>query len=152
MLSNYGKSCSVYTSCTQNFHALQFNPTLLELTTLPLPTMSLSVRPAFPYLVDFSKFCGFTPSRVQKSLKGFVAPLHTRYLPPFPMDINYAFKSDNQPDKFENIGFNKWKARGHLPLKCIDRRPLWDLVISFACILNLQKTNIGSFSFLKASS
>jgi hypothetical protein len=42
-------------------------PELLELASLPLPTMTLSVRPAFPYLVESSKFRGFTHSRVQKS-------------------------------------------------------------------------------------
>jgi hypothetical protein len=96
-------------------------------------------RPAFPYLVESSKFRGFTHSRVQKSLKAFFAPLHPRHLPPFPMHINYAFTSDNPPDRFENIGFNKRKARGHLPLKRINRRILWDLIIFFASILNLQK-------------
>jgi hypothetical protein len=152
VLSNYGNSCSVYTSCTEKFCALQFDPAVLELATLPLPTMSVSVRPFFPNLVKFSKFCRFTPSRVQKSLQAFVTPLNPHYLPPFPMDINYAFKSDNRQDRFEKISFNNQKAKGHLPLKCIDRRILWDLVISFACILNLQKKNIGSFSFLKISS
>jgi hypothetical protein len=123
----------------QNFGALQFDPRLLELASLTLPTMTLSVRPAFPYLVESSKFRGFTHSRVQKSLKAFFAPLHPRHLLPFPMHINYAFTSDNPPDRFENIGFNKRKARGHLPLKRINRRILWDLIIFFASILNLQK-------------
>jgi hypothetical protein len=52
-----------------------------------------------------------------ENLKAFVAPVHPRYLPPFPIDINYALKSHNRPDRFEKIGFNKRKARGHLPLK-----------------------------------
>jgi len=129
----------MYTSCTQNFHALQFNPVLLELATVPLPIMSLSIQLTFPYLVEFSKFGGWTPFQVQKSLKEFVAPLHPRYLLPFPIDINYAFKSHNWRDMFKNIGFNKWKSWGHLPLKWIDMWILWDLVICFSCILNLIK-------------
>jgi hypothetical protein len=67
-----------------------------------------------------------------ENLKEFFAPLHPRYLPPFPMNINYSFTCENQPDMFKNIVFNKRKARGHLPLKCINMRILWDL-INFFC-------------------
>jgi hypothetical protein len=66
--------CSGYKSCTQNFDDLQFKPGLLELASLTLPTMTLSDRPAFPYLVKSSKFCGFANSRVHKSLKNFSLP------------------------------------------------------------------------------
>jgi hypothetical protein len=52
-----------------------------------------------------------------ENLKSFVAPLHPNYLLPFPIDINYALRSHNRPDRFENIGINKRKARGNLPLK-----------------------------------
>jgi len=52
-----------------------------------------------------------------ENFKSFVAPLHPRYLLPFPIDINYALKSHNRPDRLKNIGFNKRKARGHFPLK-----------------------------------
>jgi hypothetical protein len=57
----------------------------------------------------------------------------------FPIQINYACTSENPRDRLKNIGFNKWKARGHLPLKCINKQILWDLVIFFVSILNLQK-------------
>jgi len=52
-----------------------------------------------------------------ENLKAFIAHVHPRYLPPFPVDINYALKSHNWPNRFENIVFNKRKARGHIPLK-----------------------------------
>jgi hypothetical protein len=86
-----------------------------------------------------------------EKLKAFFAPLHPRYLPPFPMHINYDFTSDNRPDRFENIGFNKRKARGHLPLKCINRRILWDLIKKNCVHFEFAKS-VGYFSFLKASS
>jgi len=121
-----------YTSCTQNFSDLQFDSGLLEIASLNLPMMTLSDWPAFPYLVESSKFHGFTDSRVQKSLKAFFAPLHPHHLLHFPMHINCDFTSDKSPDMFENIGINKWKDRGHIPLKRINGRILWDLVI-FLC-------------------
>jgi hypothetical protein len=52
-----------------------------------------------------------------ENLKAFVAPLHPRYLPPFPIDINYAFKSHNRPDRFEKIGFNKLESSRTSPIK-----------------------------------
>jgi hypothetical protein len=67
-------SCLGYTFCTQNFYDLQFDPRLVELASLTLPTMTLSDRPTFPYLVESSKFCGFTKSWVHKSLKIFSLP------------------------------------------------------------------------------
>jgi hypothetical protein len=39
-----------YTSCTQNFGYLQFDPRILEIEGLTVPTIILSDRPAFPYL------------------------------------------------------------------------------------------------------
>ena len=43
-------------------------------------------------------------------------------LMPFPMHINYALISDNSPHRFEKIGMDKQKPRGHLPLKRIKPR------------------------------
>jgi len=80
-----------------------------------------------------------TPQKVERLDYSFFSPIHPRYLLPFPMHINYAFTSENRPDNFEKIGFNKWKDLGHLPLKCINRQILWDLIKKIASILNLQK-------------
>ena len=50
---------------------------------------------------------------------------------PFPMQINYALLSDNSPHSFEKIGINKWKPRGHLPLKRIKPRFTRDYIIRY---------------------
>jgi hypothetical protein len=151
VLSNSHALCSKYASCTQNFSDLQFDPELLEFASLTLPTMTLFYCPAFPYLVDSSKFRGFTDSQVHKSFKAFFAPLHPRHLRPFPMHINYAFTNESSTQMFEKIGINQRKAQGHLPLKRINGRILWNLMKFFLSILNWQKIVIY-FSFFKASS
>jgi len=105
----------------------------------------------FPYLFVSSNICGFTDSQVHKSIKAFFAPLHPHHLRPFPIHINYDFTSDNSPKMFEKIGINKQKAQGHLPLKCINGRILWNLISFFLSILNWQNI-VGYLSFFKASS
>jgi hypothetical protein len=72
-----------------------------------------------------------TDSQVQKSTKASLILVHARHVRPFPIDINYDFTGDSS-QMFENIGINKRKARGNLPLKCIYGRILWNL-ISFLC-------------------
>jgi hypothetical protein len=73
-----------------------------------------------------------TDSQVQKSTKASLILLHARHVHPFPIHINYDFTSDSSPQMFKNIGINKWKARGNLPLKFIYGRILWNL-ISLIC-------------------
>jgi hypothetical protein len=45
------------------------------------------------------------------------------------MHINHAFISDNSPHIFKNIGINRRKGRGHLPLKRIKPRFTEDYII-----------------------
>jgi hypothetical protein len=91
-----------------------------------------------------------TDSQVQKSTKASLILVHARHVFPFPIDINYDFTGDSS-QMFENIGINKQKARGNLPLKCIYGRILWNL-ISFLCQSWIRKKNDGCFGFFKTSS
>jgi hypothetical protein len=58
----------------------------------------------------------------QKFLMHFSLPSIPATFPPFPMKISYALLSDKSPHKFERIGINKRKPRGHVPLKRIKPR------------------------------
>jgi hypothetical protein len=77
-LSNSHSRVPSYTSCTQNFPALQFHPAL-ELASFTLPGS-------------------------QKVSKHLSLPSIPATFAPFPMQINYALLSDNSPHKFERIG------------------------------------------------
>jgi hypothetical protein len=67
----------------------------------------------------------------QKVSKHLSLPSIPATFAPFPMQINYALISDNSPHRFESIGINKRKPRGHLPLKRIKPRFTPDYIIRY---------------------
>jgi hypothetical protein len=67
----------------------------------------------------------------QKVSKHLSLPSIPATFAPFPMHINYALISDNSPHRFEKIGINKRKPRGHLPLKHIKPRFTSDYIIRY---------------------
>jgi hypothetical protein len=100
-----------------------------------LGTHYRTLIPHVPSIHLPSKTCviynSITDSQVKKSTKESLILLHVLHVRPFPIDIIYDFTGDSS-QMFENIGINKRKARGNLPLKCIYGRILWNL-ISFLC-------------------
>jgi len=69
-------------------------------------------------------------SQVKKSTKVSLILVHARHVRPFPIDIKHDFTGDSS-QMFKNIGINKWKDQGNLPLKCIYGKILWNLISFF---------------------